>query len=73
MLRLEIADAFKQHRSLNYRICHLTKNVTNSLPLTICNTFFRTQHVRLQKMRIFEHNRLNKKLNWHSEGHTIKK
>lgn len=73
MLRLEIADAFKQHRSL-YKICHLTKNVTNSLPLNICNTFFRTQHVHLQNMRIFEHNRLNKKLNWHSEEPlTIKK
>jgi len=62
MLNLEITDNFKYRKSLITFIYWLTRTIENNLPRYICTKFFNTQQRLLQKLFIFEENRLLKRL-----------
>jgi len=62
MLNLEITDSFRQRKTLISRIYNVCRSIEGSLPWYICDRFFKTQCISLDKLYAHEYNILIKKI-----------
>jgi len=62
MLNLEITDNFKKRRHLISKVYFVTRTIENNLPTYLCQKFFSTQYIKLQKLSLQENKRFLRKL-----------